>query len=116
MPFTPKDWRNAPDSSTPISAEALEDLEARLGEYTDTQIGTLTPTSPSTGEKAGLAGTSGTPSGSNRFVTDADARNSNARAPLAHAASHGAQGSDKLSSYVTGASLTAPIQVRDVGQ
>jgi len=43
---------------------------------------------PSAGEKAALPGTSGTPSVSNKYVTDADARNTNARTPTAHAATH----------------------------
>jgi hypothetical protein len=43
-----------------------------------------------------LAGTSGAPSGANPFVTDADARNTNARTPTAHAASHRAGGSDPV--------------------
>ena len=40
---------------------------------------------PSAGEKAALAGTSGVPGAGNAYVTDADARNSNARSPIAHA-------------------------------
>ena len=39
MTFTPKDWRNSPDTTTPVSAEALEDLEERLSDYTDS-VGT----------------------------------------------------------------------------
>lgn len=39
---------------------------------------------PSAGQKAALAGTSGTPADVNRYVTDADARNTNARTPTAH--------------------------------
>jgi hypothetical protein len=39
---------------------------------------------PATGEKAALAGTSGVPSALNKYVTDADARNTNARTPTAH--------------------------------
>lgn len=41
MAIVPKDWRNAAsatgggDTSTPLSAEALEDLEMRLGDYAD---------------------------------------------------------------------------------
>ncbi len=35
MAFEPKDWHDAPDESTPISAAALEDLEIRLSDYTD---------------------------------------------------------------------------------
>lgn len=36
--FSIKDWRNAPSTSTPISAEALEDLEDRLSGYTDERV------------------------------------------------------------------------------
>lgn len=36
---------------------------------------------PSSGEKAALVGTSGTPGSGNKFVTDADVRNSNTRTP-----------------------------------
>jgi hypothetical protein len=39
---------------------------------------------PTPGEKAALAGTSGTPSATNRFVTDQDPRMSNARTPVPH--------------------------------
>lgn len=35
MPFTPKDWKNAPDTSTPITEAALEDLETRVTDYAD---------------------------------------------------------------------------------
>ncbi len=44
MPFTPKDWRNANtvtgggDTSTPLDAAALEDMETRLSAYTDTRV------------------------------------------------------------------------------
>jgi hypothetical protein len=41
-------------------------------------------TALSTDTKAALAGTSGTPQAANPYVTDADARNSNARTPTAH--------------------------------
>jgi len=40
MPFTVKDWKDDPDHSTPVEAAALEDLETRLGAYTDTQVAT----------------------------------------------------------------------------
>ena len=39
---------------------------------------------PSAGEKAALAGTSGTPGSGNKYVTDADSRLTNARTPTAH--------------------------------
>ena len=35
MAFTPKDWKDSPDASTPITAVALEDLETRLSDYSD---------------------------------------------------------------------------------
>lgn len=39
---------------------------------------------PAAGEKAALGGTSGTPGAANKFVTDADSRNTNTRTPTAH--------------------------------
>lgn len=35
MPFSPKAWKDAPDTTTPLSAAALVDLETRLSQYTD---------------------------------------------------------------------------------
>jgi hypothetical protein len=35
MPFTVKDWQDAPSTSTPLSAAALEDMETRLSTYVD---------------------------------------------------------------------------------
>jgi hypothetical protein len=37
MSFSIKDWRDSPDTTTPITAAALEDIESRLSGYTDTQ-------------------------------------------------------------------------------
>jgi hypothetical protein len=77
VPFTPKDWRNWPDTTTPLTATALEDLEARLAAYSDTQPGpsgpsgaagapgATGPTGPS--GAAGSAGASG-PSGADSTV------------------------------------------------
>ena len=39
---------------------------------------------PSAGEKSALVGTSGTPGSGNKYVTDADSRNTDARTPTAH--------------------------------
>jgi hypothetical protein len=49
-----------------------------------------------------LAGTSGVPSKINRYVTDADARNANNRAPTAHAVNHTGLGGDVIAN-ATGA-------------
>jgi hypothetical protein len=35
MTFAIKNWHNAPSTATPLSAEALEDLESRLADYID---------------------------------------------------------------------------------
>jgi hypothetical protein len=58
---------------------------------------------PTSGEKAALAGTAGTPSATNRYVTDADPRNSNSRTPTAHAATHQHGGTDEVAVTVPAA-------------
>jgi len=52
---------------------------------------------PSAGEKAALVGTTGTPAADNKYVTNADSRNTDARTPSAHAASHQNTGGDEVS-------------------
>lgn len=42
MPFTPKDWKNSPAQDTALSAEAIEDLETRVTDYTDSELTTHT--------------------------------------------------------------------------
>ena len=51
---------------------------------------------PTANEKAALAGTNGAPSGANEYVTDSDPRNTNSRAPTAHATSHQNGGADEV--------------------
>lgn len=51
---------------------------------------------PSADEKAALVGTDGAPGAGNKFVTDTDSRNSDARAPTAHATSHEPGGGDAM--------------------
>lgn len=58
---------------------------------------------PTSGQKAALAGTSGTPGDANRYVTNDDSRNTNARTPTAH--NHGA--SDVSSGTLDGDRLPA---------
>lgn len=55
---------------------------------------------PTASQKDALVGTSGSPSSSNTYVTDADSRNTNARAPTAHELSHLPNGSDPLPTAV----------------
>jgi hypothetical protein len=53
---------------------------------------------PSSGEKSALAGTSGTPGSANKYVTDGDSRNTDARTPTAHTlASHLTKAHSELS-------------------
>lgn len=51
---------------------------------------------PTAGEKAALPGTSGAPGAGNKYVTDGDARNTDARTPTVHAASHKGGGTDVI--------------------
>jgi len=57
MAFGPKPWKDKPDGTTPISAAAMIDLEARLAAYTDSHIvqsGATLPTTPAEGEQFDL--------------------------------------------------------------
>ena len=62
----------------------------------ETDLSPLEAVAPTADEKAALAGTSGTPSGSNKYVTNADSRMTNARTPTSHASSHVGGGSDAI--------------------
>jgi hypothetical protein len=59
-------------------------LDPTTGKSVTFEVGgaATTTNEPSTTEKAALAGSSGAPSGSNKYVTDADPRNTDARLPL----------------------------------
>lgn len=52
---------------------------------------------PTPAQKAALAGTTGAPSGSNKYVTSIDPRLTDSRTPTAHASTHLAVGSDPIS-------------------
>ena len=43
MTFPVKNWQNLPLQTTPINAEAMEDMEGRLSDYTDEALGVLHP-------------------------------------------------------------------------
>jgi len=51
---------------------------------------------PTADEKAALVGTDGSASGSNKYVTDSDARLTDSRSPSSHASSHSRSGSDPI--------------------
>lgn len=46
MTFAKKDWKDSPNTSTPLSAAALEDLETRVTDYTDQQVAIVTVALP----------------------------------------------------------------------
>lgn len=54
---------------------------------------------PGAGEKSALAGTSGTPGAGNKYVTNEDSRNTNARAPTAHTLGGSAHSADTLANF-----------------
>lgn len=41
MPFSPKNWQDAPSTATPLTAAAIEDIEGRLSDYTDAEVGAV---------------------------------------------------------------------------
>jgi len=116
-----KDWRDSPDASTPISAAALEDLEARAFTYAE-QVAAAVALLAGPAGPAGPAGVPGpdttlrgqpvpaytagdagsglvwTGAGWSKpiMVVDGDARLSNPRVPVAHKASHQVGGGDAL--------------------
>lgn len=94
-------------TASDISVAEAENLtraaahEVRYG--SETVESALNARLPSAGEKAALAGTAGTPSSSNRYVTNSDPRLTDARTPKAHASTHKAGGSDPLTPEDIGA-------------
>ena len=51
---------------------------------------------PTADQKAALAGTTGTPSVTNKYVTNSDPRNTDSRTPTSHATSHKSAGGDPI--------------------
>lgn len=66
---------------------------------------------PTQDENDALLGTNGTPSGANRFVTASDPTNTNARTPIAHAASHQHGGSDEIATATSSANAIPKANV-----
>lgn len=51
MTFTPKDWRDLPEESTPIDAAGLEDLETRLAAFATPIVVATLPSTPTDGDE-----------------------------------------------------------------
>lgn len=78
---------------------ADEDLEIEVdfGDGASQAVEGTNTRVPTQDENDALQGTDGSPSNANRYVTDSDPRNSDARTPTAHAASHENGGGDEIS-------------------
>lgn len=93
--------------AAPIDSDDIarkEEVDAALSgakDYVDNHVQL-----PTTAEKAALAGTSGAPSSTNKYVTDSDPRMTDARTPKAHKSTHAAGGSDALTPADIGAAPT----------
>jgi hypothetical protein len=85
----------------PQLSDAPANVETAVGTIAD-ELDVLV-TSPV--QQEALAGTSGAPGAANKFVTDNDARNSNARTPTAHAASHQEGAADDIGAIPIGGQL-----------
>lgn len=72
MPFTVKDWQDSPSTATPLNAAALEDLEDRLADYVDQEVGTLRKATAITPGSSGT--TSATPNTSTTAIASDAAR------------------------------------------
>lgn len=72
-----------------------ETVAAHEGDYDHTLLHS-SANDPTAGQKAALAGSSGTPADGNRYVTNGDSRMTDSRTPSAHAASHKSAGSDAV--------------------
>lgn len=83
---------------------------------TDTDVvDTLDPRLPTQDENDALVGTSGTAGPANKYVTDADARNTNARTPTAHALGGASHTADTFANLKTKVSDAVPAAT-DVSQ
>ena len=74
---------DAKDDAGAGYAEAAEAIVNHNGAYDHTLLHSPA-NDPTAAQKAALAGTNGTPSATNKLVTDSDPRNTNVRTPTAH--------------------------------
>ena len=64
------------------------DITANIGQVINTLAAGNDNRFPTADQKNALAGTDGTPSATDKYVTNSDSRNTNARTPTAHASTH----------------------------
>jgi hypothetical protein len=92
-PPTGNGFRHITDGAEDTAAKLVADADvAPAAAIAESKLSLTYPThsnanDPATGQKAALAGTSGTPDAGNLYVTDADPRNTNARTPTVHGSS-----------------------------
>lgn len=100
IPETTSDGGGTPGSGDVVGpASATAGNLASFGDGTGKLLadsGSSPASIPTANQKAALAGTNGAPAAGNPYVTDSDPRNTNARTPTAHAASHSNAGSDAV--------------------
>jgi len=104
---TNQDTRNT-DSRTPLahalggalhSSSTLAELNAKISD-TDA-VDTADARIPTQDENDALVGTSGVPATGNKYVTDGDSRNTNSRAPTAHALAGALHSADTFTNFLT---------------
>ena len=94
---------SAADSNVQAAMDTIDDhTHSGYLSDTDTRI-------PTQGEKDALEGTSGTASGTNRYVTNQDDRLSDTRTPSAHKTTHATGGTDVLTAADIGAATSADL-------
>ena len=90
---------NLPAHTTPVGTDLLAVVDLAgptTKKSTLNEVFSADTQRPTSNQKSALAGTSGAPGAGNPYVTDADARNTNARTPTTHATSHQSGGSDPI--------------------
>jgi len=116
-PPTGTGFRHVTTGSEDASSKLVENADVSLGAaIAESKLALNNATHPNTNDptadqKAALAGTSGTPSVTNKYVTNADARNTDARTPTTHVHA----GSDITSGTLDGDRLAAPTTTKRGG-